>query len=36
MRLHREAEEGKQPLVIEFLNDAFKEGEFDRNLFVNR
>ena len=25
---------GKQPLVIEFLNDAFKEGEFDRNLFV--
>jgi hypothetical protein len=25
---------GKQPLVIEFLNDAFKEGEYDRNLFV--
>jgi len=25
---------GKQPLVIQFLNDVFKEGEFDRNLFV--
>jgi hypothetical protein len=25
---------GKQPLAIEFLNDAFKDGEFDRNLFV--
>ena len=26
---------GKQPLVIEFLNDAFKEGEYDRNFFVH-
>jgi Ca-dependent carbohydrate-binding module xylan-binding len=26
---------GKQPLVIEFLNDVFKEGEYDRNLFVH-
>jgi hypothetical protein len=26
---------GKQPLVIEFLNDAFKEGEYDRNLFIH-
>jgi hypothetical protein len=25
---------GEQPLVIEFLNDVFKEGEYDRNLFV--
>lgn len=25
---------GKQPLVIGFLNDVFKEGEFDRNLFI--
>ena len=25
---------GKQPLVIGFLNDVFKEGEYDRNLFV--
>ena len=25
---------GKQALVIEFLNDKFKEGEFDLNLFV--
>ena len=25
---------GKQSLAIEFLNDVFKEGEFDRNLFV--
>jgi opacity protein-like surface antigen len=25
---------GKQPLVIEFLNDKFKEGEYDLNLFV--
>jgi hypothetical protein len=25
---------GKQPLVIAFLNDVFKEGEYDRNLFV--
>lgn len=27
-------EKGKQALVVEFLNDAFKEGEYDRNLFV--
>jgi len=26
---------GKQPLVIEYLNDVFKEGEYDRNLFVH-
>src|SRR5262249_41954743 len=26
---------GKQKLVIEFLNDAFKEGEYDRNLFIH-
>ena len=26
---------GKQPLVIEFLNDAYKEDEYDRNLFVH-
>lgn len=26
---------GKQKLVIEFLNDEFKEGEYDRNLFVH-
>lgn len=26
---------GKQPLVIEFLNDEFKEGEYDRNLYVH-
>jgi len=25
---------GKQPLVIGFLNAVFKEGEYDRNLFV--
>jgi predicted ribonuclease YlaK len=25
---------GKQTLAIEFLNDAFKEGEYDRNLYV--
>lgn len=25
---------GKQALVIEFLNDKFKEGEYDLNLFV--
>ena len=25
---------GKHSLSIEFLNDVFKEGEFDRNLFV--
>jgi Ca-dependent carbohydrate-binding module xylan-binding len=25
---------GEQPLAIEFLNDVFKEGEYDRNLFV--
>ena len=25
---------GKQPLVVAFLNDVFKEGEYDRNLFV--
>jgi hypothetical protein len=26
---------GKHPLVITYLNDVFKEGEYDRNLFVN-
>jgi hypothetical protein len=26
---------GKQPVVIEFLNDKFKEGEYDLNLFVS-
>lgn len=26
---------GKQPVVVEFLNDAFKDGEYDRNLFVH-
>jgi hypothetical protein len=26
---------GKQPVVVEFLNDAFKEGEYDRNLFLH-
>lgn len=26
---------GKQSLVIEFLNDAYKENEFDRNLYVS-
>ncbi|HJZ55369.1 MAG TPA: carbohydrate-binding domain-containing protein [Gemmataceae bacterium] len=26
---------GKQKLVIEFLNDEFKEGEYDRNLYVH-
>ena len=26
---------GKQPLVIEFLNDKFKEGEYDLNLYVS-
>jgi hypothetical protein len=25
---------GKQALVLEFLNDTFKENEYDRNLFV--
>jgi hypothetical protein len=25
---------GKQPIVIAFLNDVFKDGEYDRNLFV--
>jgi opacity protein-like surface antigen len=25
---------GKQPLVVAFLNDKFKEGEYDLNLFV--
>jgi hypothetical protein len=25
---------GKHPLAIEFLNDVYKDGEFDRNLFV--
>ena len=25
---------GKHPLAIEYLNDVFKEGEYDRNLFV--
>ena len=25
---------GKHPLAIEFLNDVYKEGEYDRNLFV--
>jgi Ca-dependent carbohydrate-binding module xylan-binding len=25
---------GKQALVVEFLNDVYKENEFDRNLFV--
>ena len=25
---------GKQPLAVSFLNDVFKEGEYDRNLFV--
>jgi len=25
---------GKQALAIEFLNDVFKEGEYDMNLFV--
>ena len=24
---------GKQAVAVEFLNDAFKEGEYDRNLF---
>jgi hypothetical protein len=26
---------GKQNLVIEFLNDVYKESEYDRNLFVH-
>lgn len=26
---------GKHPVVIEFLNDVFKEGEYDRNLFLH-
>jgi hypothetical protein len=26
---------GKQKLVIEFLNDEYKENEYDRNLFVH-
>jgi len=26
---------GKQPLAIQFLNDEFKEGEYDRNLYVH-
>jgi hypothetical protein len=25
---------GKQKLAVEFLNDAYKENEYDRNLFV--
>ena len=25
---------GKQPLVVEFLNDKYKEGEYDLNLYV--
>jgi hypothetical protein len=25
---------GKQPLVVAFLNDVYKESEYDRNLFV--
>lgn len=25
---------GEQPLVIQYLNDVFKEGEYDRNLFL--
>lgn len=25
---------GKQPLAVEFLNDVYKENEYDRNLFV--
>ena len=25
---------GKHPLAIEFLNDLYKDGEYDRNLFV--
>jgi Ca-dependent carbohydrate-binding module xylan-binding len=26
---------GKQPLAVEFLNDEFKEGEYDRNLYLH-
>ena len=26
---------GKQPVVVEFLNDAYKENEYDRNLFLH-
>src|SRR5262249_26493226 len=26
---------GKQALVIEFLNDVYKENEYDRNLYVS-
>jgi hypothetical protein len=26
---------GKQNLVIEFINDEFKEGEYDRNLYLH-
>jgi opacity protein-like surface antigen len=26
---------GKQDLVVEFLNDEFKEGEYDRNLYLH-
>lgn len=26
---------GEQKLAIEFLNDEFKEGEFDRNLYIH-
>jgi hypothetical protein len=25
---------GKQPLVVGFINDVYKDGEYDRNLFV--
>ena len=25
---------GKQPLAVEFLNDAYKENEYDRNLYL--
>lgn len=25
---------GKQPVVVEFLNDVYKENEYDRNLFL--
>lgn len=34
-KLTAKLKKGKQPLVIEFLNDAFKEGEYDRNLFIH-
>jgi len=29
------AKKGSPKLVIEFLNDEFKEGEFDRNLYLH-